>query len=319
MKQEASAPVFKRLVVLFNPASSKADQAKLKIAQLEKAYPGQVVVDETKPDAAGNLKVLLKILRPGDILIPAGGDGSLNQVLVALLDPKTPPELRSTRVLPLGTGKMNDVAHMLNGKHFNDPEYVLRHGHEVPIYPLTFTVTPVGSKKPVDQQIGVYNIGFGSIGLGTMHYNDPAFRMRQQQRAPAVQEFVLLDAARKIWFEAEPFEITYKGKQQQIYNILVSSGNIMAGYWRFPARLSKQEFFVAMVDKNGTFAFVDTALRLFTNKAKGEVMQGPLSFTLHGKVHGQIDGEVYTVPTPCRITLGHHAEPVIMLVTNPKA
>jgi len=307
---------FNRLVVLFNPEGTSAPKVKKIITSLEKAHPGKVVVDETKPSVAGNLKVLKKVLKPGDILLPCGGDGTLGQVVSALLDPTISKAMQSIPVLPVGTGKMNDVAHMLNGRHFANPLYVLRHAQLTPIYPLTCTITPANKAGKPDVRMAVYNIGFGSIGLGTVHYNEPEYRDKQKKRPTLVQDLVAVGVFAKTWREAAMFDVTYKGKRQQMLDLFFSNGNIMAGYWRFPAKLQKKEFFVGIVSEKTIRSVTRTAVGLLANKfPTGELTKDPVEFTLHEEVYAEIDGEWFTTPPSCKVHISHHRQPVMMLAT----
>lgn len=308
--------LFNRLVVLFNPEGTSAPKAKRIIAGLERAYPGKIVVDETKPSVSGNLKVLKNVLEPGDILLPCGGDGTLGQVVSALLDPAMPKAMQSIPVLPVGTGKMNDVAHMLNGRYFANPLYVLRHGQTTPVYPLTCAITPAGKTGKTDVRLAVYNIGFGSIGLGTVHYNEPEYRHKQKKRPTLVQDLVAVGVFAKTWREAAMFDITYQGKRQQMLDIFFSNGNIMAGYWRFPAQLQKKEFFVGIVSEKTIRSVTRTAVGLLANKfPTGELTKDPVEFTLHEEVYAEVDGEWFTTSPGCKVRIAHHHQPVTMLAT----
>jgi diacylglycerol kinase family enzyme len=307
---------FKRLLVLYNPAGTRAAQAKKHIAALQQAYPERVIVDETRLTLADNQTLLRQKLQPGDMLVAVGGDGSLSNIVSALLG--LTGDLRSTPVLPIGTGKMNDVAHMLNGKHFADPLFVLRHAQSTAIYPLSCTITPLNNKKETPlNRLALYSIGFGMIGLGSQYYNDPNFRARQQKRHCWAQELAIFSVAGKTWHNAGMFGITYKHRRQNILDLTVSNGDIMGGYWRFPAQLNKQEFFVDIITGKSWARATQALFGLLTNwHPRGEIRHAPLEFTLHSPVRAHLDGETFMPPAPCNVHIRHHNQPVIMLSIN---
>lgn len=310
---------FERLVILFNPASTNAAKAERQIQQLESAFSGKVIKANVGKDHAATCKILKEHLRPGDILVPAGGDGTINNVINCLLSPSMSKEIRNTRVLPLGAGRMNDIPRMLNRRYYNDPRYVLENGRELSVNPMHCTITPFDkSKKPLEV-ITIHSIGFGFGAESSKLYNDPEFRAKQQQRSAIAQEVELFRAAVEILKEAKPLEITVNGQKRQVFDVTAVCGHIMAGYYRLPSRLSQKEFFFEISDDKSFAHTVKTIAELMTNRYSGGELATSVSFDLHTPAAAHIGGEPFTPPSPCKVEIKTHSQPLKVIATSPKA
>ncbi len=315
-----SGPIeFDKLLVLFNPKSSNAHKAESAAAALAKKYPDQVVIKETPATEEALRKLLSANLKEGDILIPAGGDGTVSTAINCLLHPDMPAALRRTRVLPLGTGRMNDIAHMVNDSHFDDAQYVLKHGRELPIYPMKVSFTPLSKKEKPLERLAVYSLGIGcSAALGEL-VNDPDFRAKQKARALATREIELFTSSYDVLKKAPYFDVTYKNKHRRVFDINAINGHILAGYYRLPVKLSSKEFLFEFLTTKGLFRTIKTVAELVTNRYQGGEKTESLEFTLHDSIISHISGETFTPPAPCNVLIKLHEEPIIMLATSREA
>jgi diacylglycerol kinase family enzyme len=310
---------FDRLIVLVNAKSSRAARVHRRIAELNEAYPGKVVMEYLE-DAGTTSKLLQEIKpTPEDIVIPAGGDGTVNTVIQCLLDPKAPKTFRKVRVLPFGTGRMNDVARMLNGRHLANPLYVLRHGHELPIYPLSCVCTPLSGKAAPVQKTSVYSVGFGYSAALSKLYNTAEFRTGQKQRTLMAREKELFRASLEVLQQLPHFDIEQNGVRRSVLEALAVSGHLLGGYCRLPAKLSQEQFFFDMSD-NKSFAYtVRTIAELMTNRVSTGQLTTNAEFTLLEPILGHVGGETFEPPAPCHVAITHHKQPLIVIATNPKA
>lgn len=317
---KSHAPIqFERLVALSNPRSSNADKVAKITAALEKAYPGKVVERAIGQTDVENVNLLKDTLKIGDILLVCGGDGTIGTVIEYLFDPAVPKELRQTPVLPVGTGRMNDVARMVNGRYADDPLYVLRKGRTVAVYPLVCTCVPLEGTGGAITRTVLYNVGFGYSGAGSEAMNDPAFRAKIQRLMPMTRTVEFFKIGATVLKDAPYFDITHRGKRRAVLEVIAANGHILGGYYRVPVRLSQKEFYFTISDDKSFLRTVRTVAELVTNRFKGGEAKTSASFILHDHVTAQFGGETFTPPTPCKVTIKHHEDPVILLATSPKA
>jgi diacylglycerol kinase family enzyme len=311
--------VFKRLVLLHNPHSSNADRAEKIIAALKKIYPRKVCTLILAETDAKNITLLKNNLRLGDILLPCGGDGTISSVVQWLLHPDMPVALRRTPVLPVGTGRMNDVARMLNSRFYRSPRYALTHGRLLQVFPLACVCTPTSDKEKPMTKLIIYTLGFGYTGDCSVAWNDPEFRTTVQKRTLVTRPIEFLRTGTTILKDAPYFEITHQNKRKKILDITASVGHIFGGYWRLPARLSQREFYFVISDDKSFLGSMRTAAELMTNRFAGGESATNVSFMLHDPIKAHVGGETFTPPAPCQVEISIHKEPVTMIATSPKA
>lgn len=308
-----------RLLVLFNPRSSNAQEANAHIDALKIAYPYKVATAAIGRTKAENLAILKLYLQPGDILVILGGDGTISSIINCLFDPDIPDSLQRIPVLTVGTGRMNDTARMLHGRHFKDPLYVLRHGRHLSVYPLSCVFTPLTSNdKPLALSV-IYYLGFGLSGTASYTWNDPQFRAKVQKRTSVTRTVEFLKAGSNLVRDSEYFDITLKGKRRSVLDIAVANGHIVGGYYRLPTRLSQREFFFEFSDDKSFLHTFRTIVELMINQYRGGTITKSISFTLHDPVPAHLGGEPFIPPAPCQVRITHHKQPIVMLATNPKA
>lgn len=311
--------MFKRLVVLFNPRSSNAARAAKIISRLKAAYPNKVLAAAISRTEAGNRKLLLKTLQNGDVLIVCGGDGTMSSIVDCLLSPGMPAELRHIPLLPVGTGRMNDLARMVNGRRYADPLYVLKHGKPLSVYPLLCVCTPLeGKGKPLVKSI-IYYMGFGMSGTASYTWNDPEFRAKIKKRPPVARTVEFMKAGSNLVRDSEYFDVTYQGKRRAVLDIAVANGHIAGGYYRLPTRLSQRQFFFELSDDKSFVYIFRTVVELLTNQYRRGLITKAVRFTLHDRIPGHLGGEPFWPPAPCDINVSYHQKPITMLATNPKA
>lgn len=310
---------FERLVVLFNPRSSNAAKAEKILVKLKAAYPNKVITEAIGRTEETNRRLLMKNLRSGDILVVCGGDGTISSMVNCLLGSGMPPELRRIPVLPVGTGRMNDTARMLNGRRYSNPGYVLKRGKRLSVYPLLCVCTPLSGKgKPLVKSI-IYYMGFGMSGTASYTWNDPDFRAKISKRPPVARDVEFFKAGSILVRDSKYFDITYKGKRRAVLDIAIANGHIAGGYYRLPTRLSQRRFFFELSDDKSFLHTFRTVVELLTNQYRGGLVTQSVNFTLHDPIPGHLGGEPFLPPAPCQVSITYHKQPIYMLATNPKA
>jgi|GEM_PF-3174067 len=316
---KSAAPIaFKRLIVLHNPGSSNAAKAQKLISALRKTHPPHLAVAPTGQTETENL-ALLKDLRAGDVVALFGGDGTISSFVDLLYHPSLPKRVRRAVFLPIGTGRMNDVARMLNGRHASSPLYALKHGRVLAVYPLECRCTPLGGKgQPLIKRV-IYSVGFGYSGTCSLVWNDPAFRAKVRTLTPVTRTVEFFKMGTGVLKEAEYFDITSERKRRPVLEVMIANGHMIGGYYRLPTRLSQREFYLTISDDKSFLGTVRTIAELVTNRFAGGQSVAAASFVLHDPVIAQLGGEPFTPPAPCEVTISLCAEPIRMLATNPKA
>ncbi len=310
---------FERLVLLHNPRSSNADKTEKISTALEKAYPGKITKKSLGATDKENIVLLKALLRPGDILLICGGDGTISRIVDCLLSRNVPAALQRTPILPVGTGRMNDVAKMLNGRYASNPLYVLRHGHQLPIYPLECVCTPLDNlREPITKRV-IHNIGFGYSGQCSVIWNDPEFRASIQKGTAVSRTVKFFKAGANALRDAPYFDISIDGKRHPVLDVEAAVGHINGGYYRLPNRLSSRNFLFFTADDKSFLGTTRTVAELVTNRFSGGQTTTSARFILHDQILANLGGEPFTPPAPCEVSIKTRSKPVIMLATNPEA
>src|ERR1700754_3107995 len=107
---------FSSILVFMNPKSTHAAAAQRRIAEIERLMPGTpiAVIETSSEGHAGNQKLVqahAKKLGPDTLLCIAAGDGTISQIIEAILMSKgLSGKARKTVILPLWGGNANDLA-----------------------------------------------------------------------------------------------------------------------------------------------------------------------------------------------------------------
>ncbi len=307
---------FERLVVVSNPRSSNADRAARITARLEKAFPGKVITRTIGATEGENVKLLKDTLQTGDILLVCGGDGTIGNMIAGLLDSQIPAKLRKTPVIPVGTGRMNDFARIVNGRFYANPLYVLRHGRPISVHPLVCTCEPLDPNNKPMTRIAIYNVGFGFSGEGSLILNDPEFRADPQLRTAITRPTRFAAKGWELLQKIETFNITLHGRQREALDITATNGHIFYGYGRVPINLSRREFYLTLFDDKRPLSTALTVGQMITKRhLEGEIVASA-EFILHDPVVGHVGGEPFTPPVPCRVTIKPHQEAVTLLTAS---
>lgn len=212
---------------------------------------------------------------------------------------------------------MNDLAHMLGDKYFADPQYLLKHGRPVPIYPLECTITPLDNPQAKQTYLAPYELGFGFSSEVSAVVDNPTIRAKMQ-KSPLSRAAVYMREGSKLIKAMQFFEISYQGKRQRILNLTVASGHVVGGVWHLPTKLTQREFSVVIgADKSLATTIRVLAAPFFSASPEAKVVTS-FSFTLYEPALAHFGGKPFTPPTPCKISIKPHTQPVIMLATNPR-
>ncbi len=300
---------WERLVVFYNPDSSNAASGQEETRKLEQAYPGRVITLMAQATDKANRTMFRRELRPGDVLIINGGDGTANHVARSL------PTAPRVPILPLGTGNANDLAAMLYDDHVGEVQYILEHATTMSIHPLICTISP--EQGAPARHLAVCYLSFGSTALGAAYLNQPDTRAKYPKYIPGGKLLSDIDTILHTTRHAKPFNITYHGQPQEIMDIIVANGPRMARTLQFPSRLERYDMFIAVVKDKHPLHVVQGAVDMMRGEFPGEhLTDKAIKITIHTPTKGQVDGESIEFKTPCTINIKHRSASLYALAVS---
>ncbi|HUB93388.1 MAG TPA: diacylglycerol kinase family protein [Verrucomicrobiae bacterium] len=309
--QQASAVIkndipFTKCVILRNPRSTQAIQARQRIEMLRELFETDAItLFDTSPDGSEANRRLLQahanLLGSHTLLAIAGGDGTVNLAVDTLLDAnRFTPEQQQTTILPLWGGNGNDLAYMLNGApgHLSIHD-LLQTGRKVAVRPLHCEIS-------VDGIVANYTaICYASFGASAYAAHQLEERLRDTRPffhmfgiARFVHELGMVSHAMR---EAPRFVVEDSSTTHTVYERLFLNGPRLAKVNRGPLKLTDPQFYHITVDQKrlSSLAFHFSEMR--KNPSRYIVADGQaVSFTVHEPTWAQIDGEVM------RLTAGTH-------------
>lgn len=295
---------FDQVIVLFNPASTHAQQAKKRIEELRQIVPAKqfLLLHTSSEGREANKDLLLSnahLLGPKTLLCIAAGDGTVNMAVEALASCATASpkhaakDASKTIILPLWGGNANDVAHMLNGPAYRiSVPALLEKGQVVSFYPLHCTLTD--SKGTVRKHLAVGYIGFGASALTARRLNEPPHRDSVLHNVPGgriIQETMTVFRA---LLGAPAFKIEDDGVERQIYERMFINGSRIGKMQMTQLRLTDEHFYKTTLDDKRlsvAFARVRELLRKPSVERAGE----STSFRCIGEAWVQFDGEAIRI------------------------
>ena len=126
----------KRLILVYNPRSSHYLRVKEEVVDRLRGLKGWMLgkFEVADTDVDDNARRLAKILRDGDVVIAAGGDGTANIAINGIMQ----SEHQNIRIGVLGYGNFNDMARTF-GKLSLD-EIMQNVGHAKEVWPLECSI-----------------------------------------------------------------------------------------------------------------------------------------------------------------------------------
>jgi hypothetical protein len=287
-------------VVFFNPASTNAALTGHRIATLRRIMPHcDIKTVETSPDGYQANRALVEKhaheLGEGSLLCIAGGDGTTNQIIEAiLLSTKLTEAQRSTPILPLWCGNGNDLAHMLNGSNRTRLEDILTKGQIVAIHPLQCTINQEDGKSIT--RIAACYAGFGATAFAARRLNEPAHRRSKLHAFPGgrpLQEVITVAGA---LLEAPSFAVKDTDAVQIVYERTFANGSRMAKLMRLPVELTDEMFYINTLEHRKLVSALPHVVDLLLKRVSGKFLRNHMHFTTQGSSWAHFDGEPQEVP-----------------------
>ncbi len=274
-----------RLIIVYNPRSSKFGQVEKDVLSKARALKGFVIGKyEIKPIGVDkNAAALAKILRDGDIVVSAGGDGTSTVTFNAIM-----AFSGNVKYGVLGYGNFNDLAKTFRTKSL---EQILE-TKPVKVWPL---------EAIVDGKRWRYAIGYITMGLfaeATEVFDEKKTRKKLQggKKTPVFSWKVLA----KWYFKNKntkvfmpKFKLNGKIMSKKVTDYVAINGRSMAGVMKGRDWYLDKKVFQSETAKLGSF------LKLFLLMAKSilykvpgkEVKEDMLEFLEPGVVEIQAEGE----------------------------
>jgi diacylglycerol kinase family enzyme len=312
---------FKRVVVLYNPKSTRVKQFDYAIGELlSSGVCPEFKIIETDPDSQVNIDTLVETLKEGDALVVWGGDGTGNDAANALLD----DEIVDLKIplLYLWGGNGIDKARQTNG-HLSrlSPSEALRTGNIEPINPLLFSY---GDQRRIATAYG----GVGTIAELTKRLNDKEYRSKPFHEFAAVRLLREARVLQRYYPNLEEFTIEDEDGEHTLHELIFTNGSRIAKFGRFMLRLNEPRFFKTALEKkekvvNGQpridHVHIATWLaRLMTATSKGEYIGSDDGYDFETKtpVKVHFDGEYDELPAGTRVRVTQDSRSIHVISTR---
>lgn len=308
----------KRVLVAYNPRSSKFLRVKTEVLDLlfnpkrladelgiERVMMGKYEVRPTNVDE--NAERLAGILRPNDLVIAAGGDGTASIVANALM--KCPEE---AEMAVLGYGNFNDFARTTGKLKVQDAFREKAHD----FYPLEVTL---------DGKLFRYAMCYVTMGLTAesveLFDEEKMRKFLQTGKRSAVRSYSALakwyfSSRKKRRFLPE-FELNGEKMSRKVTDYCAVNGGSMAGvmkgadYWKSPKTFQSETGELASFWNLATLM----TKSIFRRVPGDETQSDRLEFLAPGKVEIQIEGEYKIFENPQVIEV-KKAEKSVKIITR---
>lgn len=310
---------FDRIVIVTNPTSTRAAQIHHLIDELEAStYGKRLHTIHTKADIDSTTEILQNTLHPGDVVVVAGGDGTVHQIINALAN----GTLLGQRIpiLPLWGGNGNDMAHMLNGRSTRRPSKLLQQGKVTAIYPIQVHYT---SDEDNAQRLAGYCVGIGATAYGALCLNEAAYRRRIGYKNKFVRQLYEAHALTKALSEISTYTIEDGQGIRTIFERTIANGPRMAKYGKLPVKLTEQRLFVTDIAEKHTLAVAGWLGRLvcqpLVGPPSGYYLEGgqELSFAIrHKPTFMHFDAETHVLPPDSEVHITQASHPFYAISTK---
>ena len=309
-----------RLVFVTNPVSANAERARNHEERLRRTGIDIARLD-TEPLASQTARKIAATLRSGDWLIVAGGDGTANDIISALLlDSAVDEASRKAPVVFLACGQVNDIAGWFNGKNaYSHPEKILRQGRIEAITPLVCQITPPGAEAQT--MLAIAYAGLGASAAAAARLEASRSERLRSTHAGLHAGAIVLSALQ----EAQLFTVARStrsniGPSEERYEELIANGPTMAGLLHLPHKVADRSASILRIRENnpitiGIFIGQSIVGHLVSDEL---LIDRSISYKLYSEVGLQCDGQVRHLSPGTELAVGFHPRPFYAVTTNPR-
>ena len=311
---------FNSILVFVNPKSTHAAAARRRIAEIERLMPGTpMAVIETSADGhAGNEQLVrthANKLGPQTLLCIAAGDGTVSQIIEAILMAKgLPGKARKTVILPLWGGNANDLAHMLNGPAYKAKLHdILQKGEIVQIHPLQCDMT--SAKQKTHTRLAACYASLGVSGFVAKQLIQPSYRQNILHKIPGGTAIVDILTVISSILGAPSFSIKEHGNIRSVYELSFHNGSRMAKIERLPAKLTDEMFYLNQFEHKKLVSVIPKLMEMTRRGVSENLLRNYTSFTTQAESWAQFDGEPLLLPAGTKVQVQLCARPFNALAT----
>lgn len=305
---------FERLIIIRNPASTRAARMHARIALLQRAFSGvPCTVVDTLADGPEANKALfrrhLELFGHNTLLCVAAGDGTVHLVINFLLrDSAVGYKARLTPILPLWGGNANDLANMLNGLYLPGIFEALREqGQVVSIRPLRCKLWFAdGTRLTI---IASNYASFGATAFAAQKLNDQEHRKLSLRKFLFVHHLHEAATTVKALIHAPRFEVEESGRHRRVYEKIFANGPRFAKLNLMPARLANPTFYTHTFEHKQLFTILSRLTESLRRRSENSFLMKRSTFTVHSPVTAQFDGETMDLPPGTKVTIKRSLEP----------
>jgi diacylglycerol kinase family enzyme len=311
---------FNRIIIVRNPVSTNSRAAARRISELSQSFPG--VEFMTIETVAGGREANARLFRPyaeqlgtKTLLCIAGGDGTINTILEALLnDEKLPDEAHKTPVLPLWGGNANDLAHMLNGKAYRaDLPAFVQNGKIIKVFPLTCQMTDTNNNSTI--RLAACYASFGASAATTQALSKQTVRA-ELSRFPLLRFIRELLFATRTMTQSPKFAANEAGRDKSIYEYIFFKGPRFAKVSGVRRKLTDKTFHRVVVERKRLSDIIAFIRSLSDPKRARQFESTHAEFTALEATWAQFDGEPTRVYAGTRVIIDVADRPFYALSTR---
>lgn len=302
----------RRLVIAHNPNSSRASAVQTDVfGRLVAAGYEYETIEVQQASLASNVARLTPLIRPGDIILSAAGDGSAHAVFHTVLAANQP----GVELGFLAYGNFNDIPNTFNSNaSLRDPVKFLEQARPETAYPLVVTI----DGTPLRSALLYVTLGWTAQAAG--QFDDPAVR----QKLVGGGGGLLKSLWRLGWYYLKTRKssllpsFTYERKEYQKTDLLFANGPVVARLFKSGKPYYRDHVFLfRMLDVRRLLTNIPFLSSGLFGRMKGdERSRVTASFTAPLTARIQCDGEVVELKNVATVEVAKATRPLALLVTK---
>lgn len=302
----------RRLVIAHNPYSTKATLVQKQVFdRLDEAGQAYEKIEVRQAHLNDNVARLSPLIRPGDIILSAAGDGSAHAVFHAVMVAKQP----GVELGFLAYGNFNDVPHTFNvGAGLRDPVAFLERAKPETVWPIDVVV----DDAPLRSALLYATIGW--TAQAARQFDDPRTRSHLTRGGGGL----IKSLWRLGWYYVRSRRSSalpafhYNGVKYKKTDLLFANGPTIARLFRSGKSYYQQNVFLfRMLDVRRLIPNVPFLVTGLFGRMKGEeTAKVIIDFELPSAMTLQCDGEVVELNDASRIEVKKSPYPLVVLVSQ---
>lgn len=303
----------RRLIISHNPHSSRAREVQAQVFdRLEQAGYNYETIEVQQAHLNDNVARLAPLIRPGDIVLSAAGDGSAHATAHAVMAAGQP----GVELGFLAYGNFNDLPNTFNSREsLSDPVALLEQASTKEIWPLDVSV----DSRPLRSALLYATIGWTARAAN--QYDDPKVRHSIQHGGAGIVRSLQRTGMYYLKSRSDsllpPFRVGGE-RYSDITDILLANGPAVARLFKTGNNYyQKDTFLCRMIDVRGLVKNVPFLVSSLAGQMKGEEIDKiEINFDAPSSMVMQCDGEVVELQGINQLEVKKAASPLTILTTK---